>query len=148
MREGRLSSEQRLTSPPEWKGLPNKSSESSERRRNDGGKTINLLLLAERNFSDAIFPNVLGSTWSWLQSNFNCTRPLNWGNLWGRFFIWFRDKSRTLRLPPRGPSQRVSGYSSSWLPHSRNSVRGVLAMASGSVLITLLDRSRRTRCFN
>lgn len=64
MREGRLSSEQRRTSPLAWKGLANKSSESRERRGNDGGKTRSLLLLAEKNFNADIFPKVLGRTWS------------------------------------------------------------------------------------
>ena len=71
MREGRESSEHRLSSPLAWKALPNKSRASRERRGKDGGRANSLLLLAEKNFNDDIFPNVLGRTWSWLQSSFN-----------------------------------------------------------------------------
>ena len=147
MRVGRLSSEHLRTSPLVWKGLPNKSSDSRESRGKEGGNTNSLLLLAEKNFSEVILPKVLGRTCSWLQSSLSCTSALSWGNLWGRIFNWFRDKSSSLRLSVSAPEQSVSGNSSSRFPVSRSSAKCVSFMASGRVLMALLERSRCVRVF-
>lgn len=145
---GRLNSEHRLTNPLVWKGLPNKSNDWRESRRKDAGKTINLLLLAEKYFKEDIFPNVLGKIWSWLQSNFKCTSPFICENLLGSLFNWFLDKSSSLRFSASKPVQKVSGNISSLFPERRSSMSVVaLAIVSGSDFIVLFERSRWVRCF-
>ena len=144
-RLGRLRFVHLLTSPLAVKGLSNKSKDSRVSLVNEGGRTISLLLLAEKNLSDVIFPNVLGSTCSSLQSRRNWTRDLKLQNLCGSLISEFLAKSRCFSVWQISPSQRTSGISQSLFPANFSSTKCVSFTVSGITLIELFVRSNACR---
>ena len=144
-RLGRLRLEHLFTKPLAVKGLSNKSKDSRASFVKDGGRTTSLLLLAERNLRDVIFPKVRGRTWSWLQSRRNWTRDLKLHNLCGSLISEFLAKSNSFNVRQSSPSHNRSGNSQSLFPASFSSTKCASLTASGITLMELFDRSKNCR---
>ncbi len=140
-RVGRPRSLQVLINPLAENGLPNKSRDSNVSLGKVGGRTTSLLLLAEKYFKEAIFPNLLGRTCSSLQSSFNWTNTLKLEKLLGKYSKWFLAMSRTLSVLVISPQHTISGNSNILFPDSFSSTSLTSLMHSGISLITFPDKS-------